>query len=182
MGDTHDSIDDRLRRFIEAQRVFFVATAPLAGDQHVNLSPKGLDSLRVLGARRVAYLDHHGSGVETIAHLRENGRIVLMVCAFDGPPRILRLHGHGRVLTPADPAYGLIRPHFPDAALARAIIDVDVTRVSTSCGFGVPLLRFGGDRSQLTDWASRKGEAGLRDYRHKKNARSIDGLAGLDPE
>jgi hypothetical protein len=160
--------------------MFFVATAPLSSDQHLNLSPKGLDTLRVLGPTRVAYLDHHGSGAETIAHLRENGRIVLMLCALTGPPRIARLHGQGRVLMPGDPLYVALRPLFPAVHEGRAIVDISVTRVSTSCGFGVPLYDYAGDRQQLTDWATRKGQAGLRDYMHRKNAVSIDGLPAID--
>jgi len=182
MGDQYTGIDDTLREFIEAQRLFFVATAPLSADQHVNASPKGLDTLRVLGPSRVAYLDHHGSGAETIAHLRENGRIVIMLCAFAGPPRIVRLHGRGRVLVPMDADYVRLRPHFPADHAGRTIIDVAVTRVSTSCGFGVPLYEYVGDRRQLTDWAARKGREGLQDYRLRRNAHSIDGLPALDEE
>ena len=182
MGDIHPGIDTALREFIEAQRMFFVATAPLSAEQHVNLSPKGLDTLRVLGPTRVAYLDHHGSGAETIAHLCENGRIVLMVCAFADQPRIVRLHGRGRVLVPADEDYVRLRHLFADDHEGRTIIDVSVTRVSTSCGFGVPLYEYVGDRRQLTDWAARKGPDGLRDYMHRRNAVSIDGLPAIDPE
>ncbi|MCC7007922.1 MAG: pyridoxamine 5'-phosphate oxidase family protein [Acidobacteria bacterium] len=182
MGDVHPGIDNTLRAFIEAQHVFFVATAPLSAEQHVNVSPKGLDALRVLGPHRVAYLDHHGSGAETVAHLRENGRIVLMLCAFTGAPRIVRLHGRGRVLTPDAGDFQTLRPLFPPAHQGRTIVDVEVTRVSTSCGFGVPLYDYVDDRSQLVDWARRKGDSGLRDYCRRKNAASIDGLPAMPPD
>jgi hypothetical protein len=176
MARVHDSITPDLRAFIEAQRVFFVASAPLAADGHVNLSPKGLDSLRVLGDDRVAYLDLTGSGNETSAHLAENGRITIMVCAFEGPPRILRLFGTGRVMLPGDDGWDGLAAEFPEHVGTRQIIDVAVERVQTSCGFGVPRMEFVGERDQLPRWAAAKGEDGLIGYRREKNARSIDGL------
>ena len=179
MSTPHDAIDDRLRDFIERQHVFFVATAPLAADGHVNVSPKGLEPLRILGPRTIAYLDHVGSGAETIAHLRENGRIVVMLCAFDGPPKIVRIHGRGRVLEPQDPEYAAVLKRLESEPPGRSIIYIDVDRVSDSCGFGVPLLTFVSDRSQLPDWAARKGEEGRRDYQATKNRASIDGLPAL---
>jgi Pyridoxamine 5'-phosphate oxidase len=179
MGKPADGIDDDLRAFIQAQRMFFVATAPLDAGGHVNLSPKGLDTLRVLGARQLAYLDHVGSGAETIAHLRENGRIVLMWCALDGPPKIVRVHGRGQVLVPHQAEYEQLRALFPAEPAGRTIIVVSVQRVSTSCGFGVPLYRFERDRSQLPDWADRKGADGLREYQRAKNEASIDGLPAV---
>jgi hypothetical protein len=179
MGKTIDGIDDQLRAFIGAQRMFFVATAPLDTAGHVNVSPKGLDTFRILGPRQVAYLDYVGSGAETIAHLRENGRIVMMWCAFEGPPKIVRLHGRGEVLVPSDADYHRLRPHFAAQPDARTIIVVSVQRVASSCGFGVPLYRFEGNRSQLPDWADRKGERGLRDYQRRNNVESIDGLAAV---
>jgi hypothetical protein len=180
MGTLLKDIDDGVRAFIQAQRMFFVATAPLDAGGHVNLSPKGLDSLRILGPTKVAYLDYVGSGSETIAHLKENGRIVLMWCAFEGPPKILRLHGRGEVVTPRDAAYQQLRPLFPATpAGGRAMIVVTVQRVATSCGFGVPLYRFERDRSQLPDWCDRKGADGLLDYQRSKNATSIDGLPAV---
>jgi hypothetical protein len=175
-----EEIDDRLRAFIAAQHMYFVATAPLDADGHVNLSPKGLDTLRVLGARRVAYLDYVGSGSETIAHLRENGRIVLMFCAFEGPPKIVRLHGHGVVLQPGHADYDELQPLFPPAPAGRSVIDITVHRVSDSCGFGVPLYGFNGHRSQLQAWCDRKGADGLRTYQIERNATSIDGLPAVD--
>src|SRR5262245_26152822 len=147
MGDVFTEITPARRRCIEAQKMFFVASAPLAGDGRVNLSPKGTDSLRVLDARTVAYLDYVGSGVETIAHLRENGRIVVMFCAFAGPPTIVRLHGRGVPVPPADPRFAGLLAAFPGepAAGLRSIIEVEVDRVSDSCGFQVPLMAYTGD-------------------------------------
>lgn len=179
MAKTYPEIDERLRRFIEAQHLFFVATAPLSADGHVNLSPKGLDSLRILNSQEIAYLDYVGSGAETIAHLRENGRIVIMLCAFEGPPNIVRLHGRGSVLKPPDPEYESLRSKFPPDAAARALIRVRLDRISDSCGFGVPLYEFLGERSQLDAWSAHKGPDGLAAYQREKNARSLDGLAAL---
>jgi hypothetical protein len=179
MGRLPDEIDEKVRAFIEAQPMFFVATAPLAATGHVNVSPKGLDSIRVLGPRRLAYLDYVGSGSETIAHLRENGRIVLMWCAFAGPPRILRIHGSGRALEPGDAAFSALHERFDPVPASRAIICIDVERVSESCGFGVPLMTYEGQRTQLGAWAARKGEAGLAEYQRNKNRVSVDGLPAL---
>jgi hypothetical protein len=177
MGKLYEQIDAGLQAFIEAQRVFFVATAPLDG--HINLSPKGLDTFRVLGPNQVAYLDHVGSGAETIAHLKENQRIVMMLCAFEGPPRILRLHGRGHVLEPHGAEYERLRPLFPQNPAGRAIILVAVDRISDSCGFGVPLYAFRGERSQLVAWAGRKGPESLKQYQAEKNEASIDGLPAV---
>jgi hypothetical protein len=181
MGKLFDAIDDRLREFLAAQHLFFVATAPSGPGGHVNCSPKGLDTFAVLGAREVAYLDYVGSGVETIAHLRENGRIVLMFCAFDGPPKIVRLYGRGRAVEPSDTEFAALRARFPRAPApgVRAIVRVEVTRIADSCGYGVPLYRYEGERDQLQAWAERKGDAGLETYKREKNAESIDRLPGL---
>lgn len=179
VGKVYDEIDANLRAFIEDQQVFFVATAPLAATGHVNLSPKGLETLRILTPTKLAYLDHVGSGAETIAHLNENGRIVLMVCAFAGPPKIVRLHGQGRVLGPGDAEFQQLRSLFPTEPAGRAIIVITVQRIADSCGFGVPMFRFERHRSQLTDWAERKGAAGLVDYQLAKNTTSIDGLPAI---
>jgi predicted pyridoxine 5'-phosphate oxidase superfamily flavin-nucleotide-binding protein len=179
MGKVHESLDERLREFIDAQHVFFVATAPSGSEGHVNVSPKGLDALRVLGERTVAYLDFNGSGVETIAHLRDNGRITVMLCAFEGPPKIVRLHGNGEVVEPADPRFAGLRTMLPDAEHVRSIIVVTVERISDSCGFAVPLYRYQGQRRQLVEWAEKKGDEKLVEYRQKNNALSIDGLPGL---
>jgi len=176
MAKTYPTITDELRAFIEAQRMFFVASAPLDADGHVNVSPKGLDCLRVLGPLRVAYLDLTGSGNETSAHLWENGRITLMFCAVAGPPRILRLYGAGRVALPGSVAWVAVRPLFPDYPGARQLIVADIARVQTSCGFGVPLYDYAGQRDTLLKWAEAKGDQGLEAYRRQKNGRSLDNL------
>jgi hypothetical protein len=179
MGRVFDAIDERMREWLQGQRMFFVATAPLSGDGLLNLSPKGLDSFAVLGPRSVAYVDLTGSGIETIAHLRENGRIVLMFCAFDGPPRIVRFHGRGSVVEPGAAGFDELAARFPHYSSTRAVIRVDVTRIADTCGYAVPLYRYEGQRDQLGAWAARKGAEGLREYRAANNARSLDGLPGL---
>ncbi len=191
MGKVFESIDDKLRAWIDKQALFFVGTAPLAGEGHVNVSPKGpIGSLRVIDGTTVAYLDVIGSGAETIAHLRENGRIVIMLCAFSGPPRIVRLHGRGEAVFQGDPRFAslLTSCSFDDPGLPetrRAIILVEVERVSDSCGYGVPLMSLRGQRSQMNAWGEKKlasgGQQALDDYRRKKNAVSIDGLPAIDP-
>jgi|SRR5436190_7201642 len=178
MGKVYSVIDDKLRAFIEAQHMFFVATAPSNGG-HINLSPKGLNALRILGPTTVAYIDYVGSGVETIAHLRENRRIVLMLCAFEGPPKTMRLHGVGQVIEPQDAEFGSLLPQFEVLPGMRAIIRIELTRISDSCGYSTPLYRFDRQRSQLADWAQHKGDSGLLEYQCKTNVSSIDGLAGL---
>jgi hypothetical protein len=182
MGKVYEAIDGRLREFVLAQKVFFVATAPGGSGGHVNLSPKGVTGcFAVLDAHRVAYLDYTGSGAETIAHLRDNGRIVLMFCAFDGPPTIVRLHGRGEPVFPADDRFAGLLDAFdgvPGPGL-RAVIVVDVTRVSDSCGFAVPLLEYTGDRDLLTRANGRKSPAELDRYRSAKNATSLDGLPAV---
>ena len=181
MSKVHEAIDGRLREFVLSQPVFFVATAPTEG--HVNVSPKGTrGTFAVLGEHRVAYLDYTGSGVETIAHLRDNGRITLMFCAFAGPPNIVRLHGHGEAVLLDDPRFPSLRAAFSedheDHGL-RSIIVVDVDRVSDSCGFAVPLLDYAGERTLLSEWAGRKSTEELVTYRKERNATSIDGMPGL---
>jgi len=179
MGKVYPAIDEKLSTFIAGQHVFFVATAPLGSNGHVNLSPKGLDSFRILNDRTVAYLDFVGSGIETIAHLRENGRIVIMFCAFDGPAKIVRLHGRGRVIEPADLDFSALRSRFPNYAGVRSIIRIDCERISDSCGDGVPLFRFEGHRTRIQEWAETKGPEGLADYQRRKNVMSCDGLPGV---
>ena len=179
MGRVHEVIDEKLAAFIRRQQMFFVATAPLSADGHVNLSPKGLDSFRVLDGRTVAYLALVGSGVETIAHLKENGRITIMFCAFSGPPKIVRLHGRGEAIEPNHSEFDAVSSQFPDHPGVRSVIRVRCERVSDSCGFGVPLYRFEGHRPQLTDWAERQGPEKLAEYQRKKNAVSLDGLPGV---
>jgi hypothetical protein len=176
MAKTYDAITPELHKFIVAQPLFFVASAPLDAAGHVNLSPKGLDSLRVLSPHQVAYLDLTGSGNETSAHLRENGRITFMFCAFAGPPRILRLYGCGRTVLPTSPEWDELRARFPIFPGVRQIIVADITRVQTSCGFAVPLMQYEGQRDTLIRWAEAKGEHGLVDYWQEKNVSSVDGL------
>ncbi len=179
MGKLFEALDERNCEFIRSQRIFFVATAPLAADGHVNLSPKGLESFAILGPLEVAYADFVGSGIETAAHLRENGRIVFMFCAFDGPPRILRLHGRGEVVEPGDAAWDGLAPRLPAHSDVRAIVRVDLERISDSCGYGIPLYRYESDRPQLVQWCERKGTEGLRSYVREFGAHSIDGLPAL---
>ena len=178
MGNLHESISDDLKAFAESQPVFFVATAPSEGG-HVNVSPKGLEPVVVLGPHEVAYIDRTGSGVETIAHLQDNGRITLMFCAFTGRPNIVRFQGTGEAILVDDPRFEALAAHFPDTPAVRSIIRVDVDRVSDSCGFGVPLMEFKGDRRALNGWAADKTEADVIAYQQQKNLTSIDGLAGV---
>lgn len=177
MADTHPSITPTLAAFIERQPVFFVASAPLAADGHVNVSPKGLDAFRVLDPHTVAYLDLTGSGNETSAHLAENGRLTVMFCAFEGPPRILRLFGTGRTVLPGTPDWEALRQRFPTHHVGvRQIIVADIHRVQTSCGYGVPRMDLVEDRDTLDRWARNRGPDGLDEYRRQKNVTSIDGL------
>jgi len=183
MGDTYAGVDGELAAFLTAQRVFFVATAPLAADGHVNLSPKGLDTFRIVDQQTVAYLDLTGSGIETVAHLRENARITLMFCAFVGRPDIIRLYGRGRVVRADDSDAADLLTRFPEYPGARSVIVVDVERVSSTCGYGVPRMTLDAPRDELLDWAAKKGVPALADYQAEKNARSIDGLPGMpEPE
>jgi hypothetical protein len=178
VGKIHDAIDGKLRAWIEQQHLFFVGTAPLSADGHVNISPKGdLRWFRVLGPREVAYLDFVGSGAETIAHARENGRIVVMFCAFVGPPRVVRLHGRATVLPPHDELAARFDP--PEHAV-RSVIRVEVERIADSCGYGVPLMRYEGKRTQYDAWVEKKVRDGALDaYVAEKNAHSIDGLPAV---
>jgi hypothetical protein len=180
MGRQYDAIDERLAGFLARQPVFFVATAPLAGDGHVNVSPKGRSgTFCVLGPRSVAYLDLTGSGAETIAHLRENGRITVMFCSFSGPPRIVRLAGRGRVVFPDEPGFEELAARFPAHPGARSVVVVDLERIADSCGYGVPRMAYDDDRDEIVEWAVRKGDDGIVDYWRDKNARSIDGLPAV---
>jgi hypothetical protein len=176
MGKTYDSITDDLTRFIAAQPMFFVASAPLSAGGRVNVSPKGMDTLRVVSPTRVAYLDLTGSGNETAAHLLENGRITLMFCSFGDKPMILRLYGVGKAVAPDDDEFGSLAALFPTYPGVRQIIVADVSRVQTSCGFAVPRMELTGERDLLVKWAAQKGEPALADYRRQKNSRSIDDL------
>jgi len=176
MGRVMDEISEELAEFIRAQHVFFVATAPLSETGHVNLSPKGLDTFRIFSSRRVAYADMTGSGNETSAHLAENGRITLMFCGFDERPRILRVYGTGQTVLKRDSQWPDLVASFEHRLGLRQIIVVDVKRVMTSCGFGVPQMQFVQERGMLEEWARKKGQEGLEAYRQEKNQRSIDGL------
>jgi hypothetical protein len=181
VGKVYDAIDEKLSAWLSAQKIFFVATAPLSREGHVNCSPKDGRSFRILGERTVVYLDLTGSGVETIAHIKENGRIVLMFCAFAGAPNIVRLHGQGEVIESHHPDFATLQARFGSTPGLRSFIRVHLTRISDSCGFGVPLYEFRGDRNQLTDWAEHKGPEKLVVYQREKNVTSIDGLGGLAP-
>ncbi len=179
MGKIFEALDDDLIAFIEAQPIFFVATAPLAADGLVNVSPKGLDTFRVLGPKTVAYLDLTGSGIETVAHAKENGRIVVMFCAFEGRPNILRLHGRVEALEPGHPDFDALLPRFPTHPGTRAILRVDVQRIADSCGFSVPRMTYERDRDQLTRLHESRSPERMRQTHTEKNAHSLDGLPGL---
>ncbi len=184
MSKVHPAITERLASFMLGQPVFFVATAPLAGDGHLNVSPKGMaGTFAVLGPHRVAYLDYTGSGAETVAHLRENGRIVIMFCAFEGPPTIVRLHGGGRYVEAGTEEFDALRPRFAKdhEPGQRGVVVVDVTRVSDSCGYAVPRMDFVEDRDLLDRWAGRKTPEQIDAYWSDRNAASIDGLPALAP-
>jgi hypothetical protein len=190
MAKLFEQIDDRLRAFIERQPVFFVGTAPSGPDGHVNVSPKGGRGLfRVTGPRGFAYVDLMGSGIETIAHLRENGRIVVMFASFEGPPKIVRLHGTGWAVQQADPEFAELLASFDvseeQLPAVRSVICVDVARVSDSCGYVVPLMDYRGERDQLYRYADnrlrKEGPDAVRSYVSTHNAESLDGLQGLDP-
>lgn len=181
MSKLRACIDEELAAWLCQQPLFFVATAPLSSQEHLNCSPKGGDSFRVLGPMEVAYQDYTGSGAETAAHLRENGRIVLMFCAFKGKPEIVRLHGTGEVLTPEGADFAALAALFPPNPGTRALMRVQVSRVSTSCGFAVPFMDYREDRETLNKWAAVKGPEELGEYRAAKNAQSIDGLPAFVP-
>ncbi len=190
MAKVFDQIDDSLRAFIEAQSMFFVATAPSGDEGHVNLSPKGGDNLfQVTGPLGFAYVDLMGSGIETVAHLRENGRIVIMFCAFEGPPKIVRLHGVGRPVQQNDEGFAELLATFDitgeQRRAVRSVITVEVTRVGDSCGFVVPRMDYVGERDQLYRYADNRirklGEEAVLEYVSENNAASLDGLTGLDP-
>jgi hypothetical protein len=176
MAKVYPEISADMAEWIGAQPMFFVGTAAASVEHTVNVSPKGLDTLRLLGPTSLMYLDLSGSGAETAAHVRENGRIVLMFCAFAGPPRIVRLHGRADIVTRRHADWPACRNHFGDHAGARAVVRVQVGRVSDSCGYGVPVFDAPRQREALPMWAGKKGVDGLRAYRRQKNSFSIDGL------
>lgn len=181
MGVAYDALDERLIAFIQRQKLFFVATAPLAPDGSVNVSPKGYDSLAIIDPLTVAYLDLGGSGAETIAHLRENGRITLMFCAFEGRANILRLYGQGEVCLFDSPAFAEKLALFPGFTRARAVITLHIRRIADSCGWGVPFFEFKGERDQLRRHIDAAEDEAWARRRHETNAVSIDGLPALTP-
>ena len=179
MAKVFEAITPGLRDWIGRQKIFFVATAPLSTEGHINCSPKaGGDTFRILDDHTAAYLDLTGSGTETIAHVQENHRIAIMFCAFEGPPKIVRLHGLAEVVYPSQSEYAALSAQFPHNLGARAVIKIRLTRISDSCGYAVPLMDYRGDRKGLDDWATKQGDDGLADYRREKNQFSIDGLEG----
>ncbi|HKC36070.1 MAG TPA: pyridoxamine 5'-phosphate oxidase family protein [Chitinophagaceae bacterium] len=176
MGKEHEYITEDHRAFIESQRMFFVCTSPLSAEGHINLSPKGFDCFRILSPTRVGYLDITGSGNETSAHLLENGRITFMFCAFDGPPKILRLYGKGFSVLPGDAEWDELTRYFTILPATRQIIVADIFKVKLSCGFGIPLYDYKEERDHAFKWAEKKGEDGLEEYKKEKNMVSMDGL------
>lgn len=184
MGINDEGVTDQLSKWLMDQPIFFVSTAPLDADGHVNCSPKGnRDEFVVIDHETVAYLDQTGSGIETVAHLRENGRITIMFCAFTGAPRIVRLQGHGEFCLRGDAKFDQLIIRFPTSigAGARAVIVVHLDRVADSCGFGVPLMSFTRHRPALDAWSNKKGTEGVANYQQKHNLMSIDNLPGIDP-
>ncbi|MGI8384205.1 pyridoxamine 5'-phosphate oxidase family protein [Robertmurraya sp. P23] len=176
MGTVYSSILPKHEEFIRKQRIFFVGSAPLSADGHVNISPKGHDVLRILSPNEVAYLDLTGSGNETSAHLIDNGRITFMFLAFEGPPMILRLYGKGKVILPDSPEWNDMAKHFDILPGYRQIIHAKIETVKTSCGFSVPFYSYNGERDTLQQWAINKSEQGLEEYRKEKNTISMDGI------
>jgi hypothetical protein len=176
MGRFFSTISDIHMSFIQKQKIYFTASAPLSAEGHVNLSPKGMDSFRILSPTRVAYMDIVGSGNETSAHILENGRITIMFCAFEGPPNILRLYGHGYTVLPGDEEWEQLAKLFELQLATRQIIVADIHKVQTSCGFSVPYYEYLGERDQAQSWAEHKGAEGLEQYKQEKNRVSIDGL------
>jgi len=180
MGKVYEALSDPMINWIQKQQLFFVGTAPLSEAGHINISPKGLDTLRILSPITLAYLDLTGSGIETIAHIRENKRVVLMFCAFEGAPKIVRVHGQGKIYQPGDTDFETLIRHFPSYRNQRAIIHITATRISDSCGYGVPLYAYEGQRDVLDKWAASKSDEAIQSYQAQKNATSIDGLPGLE--
>jgi hypothetical protein len=180
MSKLYEALTPQLIAFIEAQKMFFVGTAPLCRTGHVNISPKGMDCLRVLDNRTVAYLDVTGSGVETLSHVKENARLVMMFCAFEGKPFILRLHGEADVVETHHAEFCALKDRFPDLPGMRSIIRLNVTRIADSCGWTVPLYEFAGTRDYYDNYARKLGADGIRAGQLAANMRSIDGLDGLE--
>ena len=179
MGKLYEELTPKLIEFISEQKLFFVGTAPLNQEGHVNISPKGMESLQVLDNKTVAYLDVTGSGVETISQIKENGRLVFMFCAFEGKPFILRLHGQGSVIEKDDDEFQTLENHFVELPGVRSIIKLDITRIADSCGWNVPLYNFAGTRDYYQNFADKLGPEGIRKGQLASNMSSIDGLLGL---
>ena len=179
MGNEYTEIDGQVQAWMERQHMFFVATAPLSSDGLINCSPKGLDSLRVLGPNELAYVDIGGSGIETVAHLKENRRIVIMMCALDGPPKIFRFYGKGTAVEPHEAEFAELLANFPQQPAARNIICIHVERIIDSCGFGVPLYDFRQERDSLANYYGAKSDDEISAYRTQRNSKSLDGLPGL---
>jgi len=179
MAKTYDCLNDKHLEFIRNQKIFFVATAPLSADGSVNLSPKGYDSLKVLDESTIVWVDLGGSGVETLAHLRENGRITLMFCAFEGAANILRVYGRGEAIAFDDPGFDDLMQRFPAFDRARSVVRIKIDRVADSCGWGVPFYEFKGERDQLRRWAGNRPLDEWKEHRYAANAASVDGLPGL---
>lgn len=180
MGKVYEQIESDLVKWIQQQKVFFVATAPLSENGHINCSPKGGDTFHIINPHTVAYLDFTGSGIETVAHLKENKRILMMFCAFEGPPKIVRLHGKGEIILPSDDEYDHLINNYSPHKGSRSIVKINVERISDSCGFGVPIMKFKSYRDDLKRWAEARSPQELAQYRSDKNKTSIDGLPGFD--
>lgn len=176
MAKKYSELTPALQTFIAQQQMFFTASAPLSEDGRVNVSPKGIDTFRYLSPTQVAYLDLTGSGNETAAHVKENGRLTIMMCSFAGKPTILRMYGKGRIVRSPDPDWDKLYSFFDSVPGERQIVLLDIELVQTSCGFGVPLFEFKRHRDELVKWAERKGEEGLQSYRRNNNSKSLDGL------
>lgn len=179
MGKSFDALSERHKAFIAEQKMFFVGTAPLAARGYLNVSPKGFDAFRVIDDGKVAYLDMTGSGIETVAHVKENGRLTIMFCAFQGPPLILRLYGEGEIVERSDARFPALRARFPELPGMRSIVTLSIRRVSESCGWGVPRYDFVGERDQYQRFADQKSNEDIRESQLAQNMRSIDGLPGL---
>jgi hypothetical protein len=179
MSKVYERLDERLRAFIGAQKMFFVASAPLNDQGNVNLSPKGYDSFKIIDDLTVAYVDLGGSGVETLAHIRQNGRVTLMFMAMNGPANILRLYGRGEAVSVGEAGFEAAMALFPDFTRARSVITVHISRIADSCGWGIPIYDFVEDREQLRRWVDNKPEDEWLERRYATNEVSIDGLPGL---
>ena len=174
MSKFYTKLTSRLQKFIEAQKIFFVATAPVSG--RINLSPKGMDSFRVIDENRVLWLNVTGSGNETAAHLLENDRITMMFCSFEGAPNILRLYGKGKEIKEGDTSWNELISLFPETPGTRQIFDITIESAQTSCGMSIPFFEYQGERNELNEWATEQGKEGIKEYWENKNQTSIDGL------